>query len=162
MELPNVGQFICRNNLVAVKFNEYLNRDTRNILSKSVDERKLKGDMSLTTDNLKKFSNFSVMSQRLANKTTDFLEIDDNAKKFLQDSFDLHFDDSNYKRSTTNFDRTVASKMFDKTNQSLKNSQTFRMTQSGLWGKRTSSFNKEYNMSLKILKEWINSKGYNA
>jgi hypothetical protein len=55
--------------LVAVKFNEYIQRDTRSILAKSVDERKLKGNMSLTSDNLKKFSNLSEMSQKLAGKT---------------------------------------------------------------------------------------------
>ena len=43
-------------------------------------------------------------------------------------------DDSNFKRSMTNFDRTVASKMFDRTNKSLKDSHLFRMTQSGTFG----------------------------
>ena len=61
-------ELVCRNHLVAVKFNEYIQRDTRNILAKSVDERKLKGNMSLTADNLKKFSNLSEMSQKLAGK----------------------------------------------------------------------------------------------
>lgn len=60
-----MGQFISKNGLVAVKFNEYLHRDTRTILSKSVDERKIKGNMSLTADNLKKFAHLSEMNQRL-------------------------------------------------------------------------------------------------
>lgn len=59
IEIPNVGQFISRNGLVAVKFNEYLHRDTRTILSKSVDQRKIKGNMNLTADNLKKFAHLA-------------------------------------------------------------------------------------------------------
>ena len=57
--MPHIGQLICRNNLVAVKFNEYLHRDTRTVLSKSLDERMKKGNMNLTTDNLKKFARLS-------------------------------------------------------------------------------------------------------
>ena len=59
IEIPNVGQLISRGGLVAVKFNEYLYRDTRTILSKCVDERKTKGNMSLTADNLKKFAHLA-------------------------------------------------------------------------------------------------------
>jgi hypothetical protein len=73
LEIPNLGQLICRNRLVAIKFNEYLLRDTRNVLAKSVDERKMRGNMSLTSDNLKKFSNLSEMSQQLGNKSQHFL-----------------------------------------------------------------------------------------
>jgi hypothetical protein len=51
--------------MVAVRFNEYIQRDTRNILSKSVDERKMKGNMSLTSDNLKRLANITHLSQRL-------------------------------------------------------------------------------------------------
>lgn len=69
LEIPNLGQLICRNHLVAVKFNEYLMRDTRNVLARSVDERKVRGNMSLTTDNLKKFANMAEMSSKLAGKT---------------------------------------------------------------------------------------------
>jgi len=69
LELPNIGQLVCRNRLVAVKFNEYLLRDTRNVLAKSVDQRKLKGNMSLTSDNLKKFSQLSDLNAKLSGKT---------------------------------------------------------------------------------------------
>ena len=44
-------------------------RDTRNVLARSVDERKMRGNMSLTTDNLKRLNNETNMSYRLGNKT---------------------------------------------------------------------------------------------
>ena len=69
-------------------------------------------------------------------------------------------DDSNMKRTMTNFDRTVASKMFDRSNKSLKDSHLFRMTQSGTFGH--SCAGKEFNMALRILREWIRDNGYNA
>jgi len=73
LEIPNVGSLISRNSLVAVKFNEYLHRDTRNVLSKSVDERIKKGEMKLTTDNLKKFAYLSEMNRKLADAPEEFL-----------------------------------------------------------------------------------------
>jgi regulator of replication initiation timing len=76
--------------------------------------------MSLTSDNLKRFSNFSDTSQKLQGKNQEFFEIDDNARRYLETNFDLHVEDGNLKRSVTNFDRTVDTKMFNKTNQSLK------------------------------------------
>jgi hypothetical protein len=72
IEIPSLGQFIARNQLVAVKFNEYLQRDTRNVLARSVDDRKMRGNMSLTADNLKKFGNLVEMNSKLAGKTQDF------------------------------------------------------------------------------------------
>lgn len=67
----------------------------------------------------------------MVGKSNDFLMIDDNARKYLRDTMGLHLDDSNMKRSTTNFDRSVASKMFNRSNQSLKVSH---MTQSNFFG----------------------------
>jgi hypothetical protein len=101
--------------------------------------------MSLTTDNLKKFANMAELTSKLAGKTQEFFNIDD----------------SNLKRSMTNFDRSVASRAFDRTNQSLKDSHNIRMTQSGFFpGRSTNS--KEFNMALRIIKEWIRDKGYNS
>ena len=60
---------MCRNHLVGVKFNDYIMKDTRNVLARSVDERKMRGNMSLTTDNLKRLNNETNMSYRLGNKT---------------------------------------------------------------------------------------------
>ena len=64
------------------------------------------------------------------------------------------------KRSMTNFDKTVASKMFDKGNKTLKDSHSFRMTQSGTFGHTFSG--KEFNMALRIVREWIRDNGFNA
>lgn len=89
--------------------------------------------MSLTTDNLKKFANMTDMSFKLANRSQEFFDIDNKARQFLSTNFNIQMDDSNYKRSMTNFDRTVASRIFDRTNQSLKNSHSIRMTQSGFF-----------------------------
>lgn len=61
----------------------------------------------------------------------------------------------------TNFDRSVASRAFDRTNQSLKDSHQIRMTQSGFFPGRTAN-SKEFNMALRIIKEWIRDKGYNS
>ena len=61
----------------------------------------------------------------------------------------------------TNFDRTVASKMFDKTNKSLRDSHGFRMSQSGFFSGQGPS-NKEFNMALKIVREWVRDNGYNS
>ncbi len=65
------------------------------------------------------------------------------------------------KRSVTNFDRIVASRLFDRTNKSLKYNQTSRMSQSGFYPHYPSG-NKEFNMALKIIREWIRDRGYNS
>jgi len=44
-------------------------RDTRNVLARSVDQRKIRGNMSLTSDNLRRLNNESDMSYRLGKKT---------------------------------------------------------------------------------------------
>lgn len=117
--------------------------------------------MSLTTDNLKKFANIANMSQKLAGKSNQFFQIDDSTKKYLSSNFNLHIDDSNIKRSVTNFDRTVASRLFDRTNKSLKDSQTYRLSQSGFFPHHPTA-SKEFNMALKLIREWIRDKGYNS
>ena len=43
-------------------------RDTRNVLARSVDERKIRGNMSLTSANLKRLNNVTDMSYRLSGK----------------------------------------------------------------------------------------------
>ena len=53
-------------------------------MSKSLDERMKKGNMKLTSDNLKKFARLSEMNSKLANSSEEFLDIDDNTKNFLQ------------------------------------------------------------------------------
>ncbi len=62
--------------------------------------------------------------------------------KYLTENFGLHFDSSNMKRSTTNFDRTFATRQFDQTNKSLRDSQAFRMTQSAFTSSQKKSINK--------------------
>ncbi len=66
------------------------------------------------------------------------------------------------KRSTTNFDRTYATRQFDQTNKSLRDSQAFRMTQSAFTTSQKKNINKEFNMALKIIKEWVNNRGKNS
>lgn len=70
-------------------------------------------------------------------------------------------ENSNLKRSVTNFDRTVATKMFNKTNQSLKESHSYRFSQSGFFPDRLSN-GKEFNMALKIVREWVKDNEYNS
>jgi hypothetical protein len=43
IEIPSIGTLFVRNNLAAVKFNEFIQRDTRNVLSQSLDQRKQRG-----------------------------------------------------------------------------------------------------------------------
>jgi hypothetical protein len=78
--------------MVAVKFNEFIQRDTRNVLSQSLEQRKQKGEMQLTSDNLKKFAILAETSSRLAQKPLDFLKIDEGTKDFIKKDFGLHFD----------------------------------------------------------------------
>lgn len=56
MDIPSIGTFFVRNGLAAVKFNEFIQRDTRNVLEQSIEARKTRGNFSLTKDNLKKFA----------------------------------------------------------------------------------------------------------
>lgn len=138
-----------------------MQRDTRNVLARSVDERKLRGNMSLTSDNLKRLNNVSDMNYKLSGKNEDFFNIDDKAKQFLSTNFNIQVDESNFRRSVTGFDRSVASRAFDKTNKSLKDSHFYRLTQSGFFPTHTCS-NKEFNMALRILREWIRDNGFNS
>lgn len=136
-------------------------RDTRTVLARSVDDRKSRGNMSLTSDNLKRLNNVSDMSYRLGNKSQDFFEIDPKTRQYLSSTFNIHMDDSNMKRSMTGLDRSVASRMFDRTNKSLKDSYNLRMTQSGFFNGHAST-SKEFNMALRCLKEWIRDSNYNS
>jgi len=73
--------------------------------------------MNLTSDNLKRLTNYSNMSYKLANKSTDFFEIDESAQKYLNEGLGLHVNtDGIMKRSMTGFDRSVASRPFDNVN----------------------------------------------
>lgn len=161
LELPSLGQLICRNNLVAVKFNEFVLRDTRNVVAKSVEQRKLKGNMSLTNDNLKRMNNISDMGHKFATKGQEFFDIDPKARQYLSTTFNIQMDDGNCQRSMTNFDRTVASKMFDRSNKLLKDSHNYRMTQSGFFSGHAPS-SKEFNMGLRLLREWVRDSGCNS
>ena len=116
--------------------------------------------MSLTTDNLRKLSRMSDMEHKLSARGQEFFDIDDRARSFLQSEFNLHIDDSNFKRSTTNFDRTVATRAFDRTNQSLRDSQRYRLSQSGFLPTRRHS--KEFNMALQEIRSWANEHSYNS
>ena len=89
--------------------------------------------MSLTSDNLKRLTNMSDMSFKLANKTQEFFNIDDKTRQYLSKDFNIHMNDDNLKRSMTNFDRSVASRLFDRTNQSLKDNHSQRLTQSNFF-----------------------------
>lgn len=67
-------------------------RDTRNVLAKSVDERRMRGNMSLTSDNLRRFANAAEMSQKLSGKSQQFFEIDNRAKQYLSSTFNIQVD----------------------------------------------------------------------
>ena len=125
--------------MVGVKFNDYVVRDTRTVLAKSVDDRKVRGNMSLTSDNLKRLTNVSEMSYKLGNKTQDFFDIDPKTRQYLSSTFNIHIDDGNMKRSMTGLDRSVASRMFDRTNKTLKDSHSMRFSQSGFYNGYTST-----------------------
>jgi hypothetical protein len=146
---------------VGVKFNEYVMRDTRSVLAKSVDERKMRGTMSLTSDNLKRLSNISDMNYKLGGKGQEFFDIDESTRKYLSSTFNVHMDDSNIKRTMTNFDRTVASKMFDRSGKSMKDSHAIRMSQSGFFPSAVGG-SKEFNLALRLVREWIRDRGYNS
>lgn len=142
---------------MAVKFNEYLHRDTRTILSKSLDERAKKGNMKLTSDNLKKFAHFSEMKEKLGGKGQEFFDMDESTKNFLRTDFGFYINEDKdlMNNSLTNFHRSYAFREFDNRNNLLKNSQISRMSQSGFLTSKGRSFNKEYNFALRIVKEWV-------
>ena len=113
--------------------------------------------MSLTSDNLKKFARLTEMNQKLSHASDDLLDIDEKTKSFLQTDFGLHFNSARdpMQNSLTDFGRTFASRQFDSRNGVLKNSQMTRMTQSGFLSNKVKSFNREYNMALRLVKEWV-------
>lgn len=65
------------------------------------------------------------------------------------------------KRSVTNFDRSVASRLFDRTNKTLKDNQSYRLSQSGFFPNHSNT-SKEFNMALRLIREWIRDQGYNS
>ena len=52
MEIPNVGIFRVRNMTAAVTFSEFLLRDAKGITNKSLNEKKERGEMTLTKDTI--------------------------------------------------------------------------------------------------------------
>ena len=88
MEIPNIGVFRIRKGIAAVTFNEFLMQDTKDVIKKSVSERKEKGNMSLTKDTIKKFENYLDHEEKLDGKDQ-MLEIDDNTKNYLRKTFHI-------------------------------------------------------------------------
>lgn len=169
IDIPSIGTFFARNNLVAVKFNEFIQRDTRNVLSQSLDQRRHKGDTQLTNDNLKKFAILAETSSRLGQKPLDFLRIDEGTKDFIKKDLGLFFDETNnLRRTVTNFDRTVATREFNNKAQELRDSHISRFRSSKLSKTAFSStpnnqsLKYDYNMALRLIKEWIYSHSYNS
>ena len=121
--------------------------------------------MNLTSDNLKRLSNCSNMSYSLKNKSRDFFDIDDSTKKYLNETMGLHFNHGSennnnmMKRSMTGFDRSFASRPFNRTNSQLKKSHISKMSASlgngfGLTNK-INNLNREYNFPLRLVKQWV-------
>ena len=131
MEIPSIGTFLVRNGIAAVKFNEFIQRDTRNVLSQSIEERKTRGNFSLTKDNLKKFAILNETHQYLSGKPLDFLKIDEKAKTFLKSDLGLFFDDSNpMRRTLTGFDRSLNTKNLRNNSAIMMASQTSKFNDS--------------------------------
>ena len=97
------------------------------------------------------------MNSKLGNSSQEFLDIDDNTKNFLRTEFGFHSTDNRdaMKNSLTNFGRSFASREYDTRNNLLKASQISRLTQSGFLTNKVKSSNREYNMALRIVKEWV-------
>lgn len=55
MEIPNIGVFYVRNKIAAVRFNDYLIHETKLVSKKSIVEKKERGEMTLTRENLSRF-----------------------------------------------------------------------------------------------------------
>jgi hypothetical protein len=51
--------------------------------------------------------------------------------------------------------------MFNRTNQSLKESHSYRLSQSAFFPDRLSN-GKEFNLALKIVREWVKDNVYNS
>jgi hypothetical protein len=58
MDIPNVGVFRIRNSTAAVSFNDYLMNDAKESSNnnKSLNEKLQKGEMKLTKENIRKFT----------------------------------------------------------------------------------------------------------
>ena len=170
IDVPSVGAFMVKNMIAAVKFTEFLQRDTRNVLSQSLHDRKTRGDFSLTKDNLKKFAILNETQERLGHKTLDFLKIDDKARTFLKDEMGLHFDESNpMRRTITGFDRSLNTRNFRGSNSQMIDSHVSKFNQSAMrqtlgssGGAFRTTINHDYNMALKLLREWIFGKSMNS
>lgn len=110
--------------------------------------------MSLTADNLKKFSHLAEMNQKLSNAPKDLLDIDEKTKTFLQTDFGFHFDEKRdpMQNSLTDFGRTYATRQFDPKHTFLKTSNMSKMNQTGFLTGQVKSFNRDYNMALRIVK----------
>lgn len=82
------------------------------------------------------------------------MDIDEKTKNFLKTDFGFHFNEKKnpMQNSLSDFSRTFASKQFDTRNSLLKTSQAWRMSESGFLTGQIKSFNREYNMALKIVK----------
>lgn len=71
------------------------------------------------------------------------------------------------RRTVTGFDRTVATKEFNNKSQALRDShmskfRESRMNRTGLATGTTSGLKYDYNMALRLLKEWIYSHSYSS
>ncbi len=110
--------------------------------------------MSLTVDNLKKFASYTAMEQKLGHRDNKFFEIDSGTRDYLNKTYGFHFDDQNNRRSTSNFDRTIATRMFDPLNSSLKGTQSMKWSQSGgfLTPNGGKNITRQYNMALRLIK----------
>lgn len=95
MEIPNVGVFRIRNQIVAVSFNDFLMRDAKSATNFNVplEKWKLKGEMNLTRKNINNFVQLKDLEHALKDKSPEMLEIDNHTKTFLRNNFNIELYD---------------------------------------------------------------------
>jgi hypothetical protein len=163
MEIPNVGTLRLRKNIVACSFNEFLMRDTRSVLTESIDARQRKGHMLLTHDNLQRLSHLTDM-RRTAGYNPSILDLDENAKRYLSSEFGIEENPAPHDRRTiTGLDRSLGFKPF-KTQSNFGDKKfatsTFEeLRKSGLTnfslGQTRRQTRTQFNFALRALVDWI-------
>ncbi|EGR32802.1 hypothetical protein IMG5_070330 [Ichthyophthirius multifiliis] len=160
MEIPNVGFFRVRNNIVAVQFNEFLSKDAKQISNQyqQLTQKKLKGEMSLTRENLKRFLDLKSMEENLQNQPDDILEIDEKTQNFIKQNYNIDLQSLNNPTRRSIFD---ANRTKSANPQSIMSKTApYRDNWISLSGKQSKEYihknRKEIDYSLKQLTIWIN------
>ncbi|KAL4439089.1 hypothetical protein ABPG74_008864 [Tetrahymena malaccensis] len=161
IEIPNVGNLKIRNNIAAVIFSEILYRDTKDIASKTLAERKSKGDMSLTRERVRAFQQQQLFAETDRNNYRNApLQLDQGAKDYLKSFMNLDVDQLYQSETNSSFRPLTAKESVLRENYVPVNTWRSR-PKTGMFKKNQTSITQN-SSGIEVITAWVRSRNLNS